>query len=172
MKLKKIYQKIFSSFNISKDTLLQLTDIKLNQNCSLNYAINELNKKQIDTKKVPLGVLSRLTFTEFTYFHNITFDDIFFGTISFLTLLLLIIQNINNFENNNFKFSDKTKEQINTVKKIINTILGFIYIIYAIYMIKLVLVDKQFILISRYTYLFTYIATGFTILNTLYNDLK
>ena len=167
--IKKIYNKFFSPFNICKETLIKLNDVKLNQNNTLDHVINEFTKKDIDIKEIPLGVLSRITFTEFTYFHNITFDDIFFGIINFLNISLIIAQNINKIENKNFKFSDKTKEYINYIQKYINIFLGFIYILYAIYIIKLVLFDKQFILTSRYTYLFTYITTGLSLISTIYN---
>ena len=160
--------KFFNPFNVSTDVLTKINKINVHQNVSLDYAINELNKQNINLKDVPLGFLGKITFTEYKFFHNITIDDIFFIIISMSTLLLIILRNTNFVENKKFKFSKKTKDTINLIIKYLNYFLGFIYIFYFIYMIKLVLCEKQFILISRYSFMYTYLITGITLLSSLY----
>jgi hypothetical protein len=159
-----IYINLLNPFNVTNDIFNKINKLNLNQNITLDHVINELHKKDINIKNISLGLLSKATFTEPSYFQNITFDDLFLFLISILTFILVISKNYNTIENSNFKFSKKVKQRIRFIKKILKYFLGFIYILYGLYMIKLVLSNKQFILTNRYIYIYTYIITGLTLL--------
>jgi hypothetical protein len=163
-----MFNKIFNTFNVSNDVLNNISKININQNASLDYVINELNKNNIDLKKLPIGLLSKITFTEFKFFNNITIDEIFFIIISFITLIIIMLRNYNFIESRKFNFSKQTKKIFKKFTKYLNYFLGFIYLLYSIYMIKLIFCNKQFILISRYSYMYTYFITGITLLSSLY----
>ena len=163
-----MFNKFLNTFNVSNDVFNNISKININQNASLDYVINELNKNNIDLKKLPIGLLSKITFTEFKYFNNITIDEIFFIIISFITLIIIMLRNYNFIESRKFNFSKKTKKIFKKFSKYLNYFLGFIYLLYSIYMIKLIFCNKQFILISRYSYMYTYFITGITLLSSLY----
>ena len=160
--------KIFNSFPVTQDVFNKLNKININQNVSVNDVINELNKNNIDLKEVPIGLVSKITFTEYKFFNDITVDEVFFIIISICTLLLIMLRNYNFVESRRFNFTKDTKKKFKKYIKFINYFLGFIYLTYSIYMIKLVFCDKQYILISRYTYMYTYFITGITLLSSLY----
>jgi len=162
--MKTIYKHLLNPFNDTDNIFNKINKLNLNQNITLDHAINELHKKDINIKNISLGLLSKATFTEPSYFQNITFDDIFLLLISILTFMLVISKNYNIIENTNFKFSKEIKQIIRFIKKILKYLLGFIYILYGFYMIKLVLSNKEFILTSRYIYIYTYIITSLTLL--------
>jgi hypothetical protein len=160
--------KFFNSFPVTPDVFNKMNKLHINQNVSVNEVVNELNKNKINLKDVPIGFLSKITFTEYHFFTNSTIDEVFFIIMSICTLILVILRNYNFVESRRFNFSKEAKKKFKKYIRYVNYFLGFIYIIYSIYMIRLVFCKKEFILISRYTYMYTYFITGITLLSSLY----
>jgi len=158
-------KKILSFYNVSPVTVNTLLKMNLHQNVNLSYVIDEITKKGIDLKTIPLGVLSQVTFTEHAIFNTFTIDDIFFILIGLLNLIIILCRNNKVFDDTKYKFSNKTKQLLKSISQNLNTFLGFIFIIYGFYMIKMLLFEKQFILVSRYVYVYTYLFAGFAIIS-------
>ena len=151
-----------NTFN--KNNILKIVNsINIHQNIKLDYVVNEIIKKNINLKDIELGTLSRITYSDYTKYINLTIDDIFFIITIIFTLILILLKN-DEFLIKVLKISNSNKQKIKKIYNIINYILGFFYIIYAIYMIKMLLYNKHYILVSRYIYLFTYMLAGLTII--------
>jgi hypothetical protein len=160
--------RIFNSFPVTPEIFNKMNKLNINQNVSVNDVVNILNNNKIDLKEVPIGLVSKITFTEYKFFNDISIDDVFFIIISLCTLFLIILRNYNFVESKRFNFSKETKQKIRKYIRFINYFLGLVYIIYAIYMIRLVYCKKEFILISRYSYMYIYFISGITLMSTLY----
>jgi len=64
--------------------------------------------------------------------------------------------------------TSEAKKKFKKYIRYVNYFLGFIYLVYSIYMIRLVFCKKEFILISRYSYMYIYFVTGITLISSLY----
>jgi hypothetical protein len=160
--------RIFNSFPATPEVFNKMNKLHINQNVSVNDVVNILNNNNIDLKEVPIGLVSKITFTEYKFFNDISIDDVFFIIISLCTLFLIMLRNYNFVESKRFNFSKETKQKFKKYIRFINYFLGLIYIIYAIYMIRLVHCKKEFILISRYSYMYIYFISGITLISSLY----
>lgn len=165
----KFFFNIFNPYTTNVDFINKINKIKLHQNITLNNVINELNKNKIDLKEIPIGLLGKITFTEQSYFKNITFDDIFFITITILSIILIISKNYTFIENKfKFKFSENPTKIFLFIQNKSKFILGFVYIAYSLYMIKLLFNNKQYILINRISFIISYFISGLTLIANLY----
>ena len=165
------FEKIFNPFLTDIDLYRKISNLHLHQNVNLNYVMEQLSKHSIDPNKVNLGVLSKITFSEISSFRALSTDDIFLLLINFFMIITIILKNIGIFEKIIGKIATKTKTDIKDIRKFINYFLGLVYIIYSIYMIKLVLSNKQYILANRTIHIFTYGIAGITIGISFYNFL-
>jgi len=163
--------RMFNPFVIDMDIYGKLSKLHLNQNLNLNYVNEQIAKYSIDPNKVNLGILSKLTFTEQSSFSTLSKDDIFLLLITLLLFFIIIFKNLKFYDKIIGKIAKKTKKDINETRKLFNYILGFIYIIYSIYMIKLIFSDKQYILSSRIVAIMTYGLAGGSIFLSLFNFL-
>lgn len=160
-----MFLKIYNDENVFKN----ISNLSLNQNANLQYVVDELQKKSIDLKTITLGTLSRATYTDYAVFKNITFDDIFFSIIAIITVILIILQNYKLLDKTKYKLSKNTRKNIKNVHSNINCILGFVYVLYGLYMIKMLVFEKNNILVSRYMYVYTYLLAGLTIIIGFFN---
>ena len=96
-------------------------------------------------------------------FNTLSMDDLFFIIINFCMMISIILKNIGVFEKIFGKMNKTTKTDIEESNNLITYFMGLIYLIYSIYMIKLIIYNKQYILTSRIVYIFTYIVAGVTI---------
>jgi hypothetical protein len=156
-------EKIFNPFLTDIDTYVRLSNLHLHQNISLDYVNAQLAKHQIDPTKVNLGILSKITFSEFSNFRTLTNDDIFIILINFFLLAIVFLKYVGVYEKVMGKISKNTKTDIKDLRKMFRYFTGFLYIAYSIYMVKLIFSNKQYILTSRIVYLFTYALAGITI---------
>lgn len=156
-------EKIFNPFITDLDVYRKLTNLNLHQQVNLAYVNNQLAKHSIDPTKVNLGLLSKITFSEHSVINGLSTDDLFIMLISFSLIITIILKNTKIYEKLIGKLAIRTKKDINSTRRTINYILGFLYLVYSIYMIKLIFSNKQYILASRMIYIITYAVTGITI---------
>ena len=164
--------RMFNPFVIDMDTYRKLSKLHLNQNLNLNYVNEQIAKYSIDPNKVNLGILSKLTFTEQSSFSTLSKDDIFLLLITFLLFSIIVFKNLKMYSKFIGKIATKTKKDLKETRKLFNYILGFIYIIYSVYMIKLIFSDKQYILSSRIVSIMTYSLAGGSILLSFFSFLS
>jgi hypothetical protein len=158
------FEKIFNPFLTDINLYKKISNLHLHQNVNLTYVMEQFEKHSIDPNKVNIGVLSKITFSEISQFRTLSTDDLFLILISFFMLITIILKYTGIFEKVVGKISEKTKIDIEEARTFINYFLGLVYIMYAFYMIKLVLSNKQYILTSRIIHIFTYGIAGITIL--------
>jgi hypothetical protein len=164
-------EKIFNPFLTDIDLYRKLSNLHLHQNISLSYVTDQLVKHQIDPNKVNLGVLSKITFSEISNFRTLSTDDLFLMIINFFLLGVVILKYVGIYEKIVGKISENTKTDIRELRSTLRYFIGFIYLVYSIYMIKLIFSNKQYILTSRIVYLFTYGIAGITIAVSFFQNL-
>ncbi len=164
-------EKIFNPFLTDIDLYRKLSNLHLHQNISLEYVNAQLSKHQIDPKKVNLGVLSKITFSELSNFRTLSTDDIFIMIINFFLLAIVLLKYVGIYEKIIGEISQNTKTDIKDLRKMLRYFIGFLYVIYSFYMIKLIFSNKQYILTSRIVYLFTYGIAGITIAVSFFQNL-
>jgi len=169
--INQIAEKIFNPFLTDKDLYRNLSNLQFHQNVSLGYVNSQLAKYQIDPNKVNLGTLSKITFSEISNFKTLSTDDIFILTINFVMLGIILLKYVGIYEKIVGKLSEKTKTDFNDLKEMLNYFIGFLYLIYSFYMIRLIFSNKQFVLTSRMAYLFTYGIAGVTIALSFFQNL-
>jgi len=164
-------EKIFNPFLTDIDLYRKLSNLHLHQNISLEYVNSQLIKHQIDPNKVNLGVLSKITFSEISNFRTLSTDDIFLIIINFFLLSIVFLKYVGIYEKIVGKISENTKTDIKDLRKMLRYFIGFLYLIYSFYMIKLIFSNKQYILTSRIVYIFTYGLAGITIAISFFQNL-
>lgn len=163
--------KIFNPFLIDIDIYRKVAKLNLHQNVNLTYVNEQLSKHSIDPNKVNLGILSKITFSEISAFKALSTDDLFLMLISLSILITIILKNTGLYEKLIGKIAARTKKDIKNVRRIVNYVLGFLYLIYSIYMIKLIFSNKQYILASRMVYVVTYGIAGVSIIISFFSFL-
>jgi hypothetical protein len=146
-----------------------LDKLNFHQDVKLLDAINSMNQNNIDPKNIPIGMLSKISMSEFSFINDFTIDDIFLYIITFLNIIIIICSNKYIIENSIYKCSNETKQKILDINKYINIILGIILIIYAIYMYRMLYVNKNYMLVNRKNYIFIYLVTAISIFLTSIN---
>ncbi len=164
-------EKIFNPFLTDIDLYRKLANLHLHQNISLEHVNTQLAKHQISPSKVNLGVLSKITFSELSNFRTLSTDDVFLIIINFFLISIVILKYVGIYEKIIGKISENTKTDIKDLRKMLRYFIGFLYIIYSFYMVKLILSNKQYILTSRIVYLFTYGIAGITIAVSFFQNL-
>jgi hypothetical protein len=140
----------------------------LNQNIKLDYVINKVNDHKLDITSISLGTLSKMTYSKYNLFLSMTYDDIFIFTIIFLNFIILILKNKE--MHIALKLSDKNKENLELYSKYINYFLGFIFIIYTLFMLYMILCEKSYILVNRFSYIYTYLFAAIAIFSLNANN--
>jgi len=153
----------------NKFDLKILDKLNFHQDIKLSEAINKMNQNNIDPQNIPIGVLSKISMSEFSFINDFTIDDIFLYVITFLNIIIIACSNKYIIENNIFKCSNETKQKILNINKYTNIILGIILIIYAIYMYRMLSVNKNYMLVNRKNYIFIYLITAISIFLTSFN---
>jgi len=125
-----------------------------------------------------LGIIQSIQF--FNFFKNINSSSAIFLT----TAIVLISLQRSKFFNNKryyyifsfiilffcfFKFSDKIKKNLLNVNKYSKICLGFLLIIYVLYMFKMLSHNKNYLLVNRYNYISINTITAISILLTAFN---
>jgi hypothetical protein len=143
--------------------LEKLNTLNLHNDIKLSDAINSLTKNNIDINNVSIGFLSMITYSEYLSYYNI--DDIFFYIIIFLNILIFV-------SSNNFfmlKVSKKNRIIILKIYRYSNITLAIVLILYSIYMIKMLSINKQYLLSNRFNRIYINIFTAINILISSFN---
>ena len=156
-------EKIFNPFLTDLEIYRKVSNLNLHQQVNLAYLNDQIAKNSIDPTKVNLGLLSKITFSEQSTFRGLSTDDLFIMLISMSLFVTFILRNTGIYEKLLGKIATSTKKDIKEIRKFINYGLGFLYLIYSLYMIKLIFSNKQYILASRMVYVATYGIAGITI---------
>lgn len=143
--------------------LEKLNTLKLHEDINLSDAVNSLKKNKIDINNVSIGFLSMVTSSEYLSYYNI--DDIFFYIIIFLNILIFL-------SSNNFfmlEISNKNRITIIKIYRYSNVILAIVLIIYALFMIKMLTINKNYLLSNRFNSIYINIFTAINILISSFN---